>query len=693
MKASPLLAIAILTSLLIPTSEATPLLRQEVNCDTPWLVLELPAQDDFASALQTFAFLRARDLRTLVVARPNADADTLRLAFADGHQLALALDLPADESDLEAEIAAQTAAWDALMTDLVGHPGLRLAHAPADAPLNRVRQALDPLGYRLLVDVPTPCNSPPVLATITIEPDAIARIYAQLQSGVAPHPAVGWQYVDSMAEVQSPTAEAFRAAHIVVVDPGHTRMDRGASIRTAQGEYVTEAWANLVRGRALRRALQDQGWDAILTHNDGRLFENPYNGTDMDGDLIVNNLDSLIFRAQLVYYVGLRTGRRPIIIMLHADSSGDANAAGFSVFYPDPYATTDQDASFRLAQVMHDQLEQIWQQMGVSVAGRGIHAGRSYGRERGPGAVFDIIDWRYRELPAARREGPVSPFVGVLVEAGMASNPAEAAHLATGKGNVWLGRSHAAALDQWMRAEIALLRFSQDGDHDDPPGELTPGQIAALTYGEINHGRTDDPPRMAFTFDAGTNAIYWPQLREILRERGITTTFFLTGDFIRANPAVVRQMLADGHDLQNHSDTHPDFTQMSAPAVRAELQAAQEALDRAIGAHLPMRLWRPPFGARNEEVWRAAAQTGMLCVWWSRTGDTTGWQSGVTAENVYNYVTWNFQPGQIYVAHLNSAADVQAMPDILDDALAQDYLIGDLWSVLSEEQVAALTSD
>ncbi|MCZ7543665.1 MAG: polysaccharide deacetylase family protein [Anaerolineae bacterium] len=303
---------------------------------------------------------------------------------------------------------------------------------------------------------------------------------------------------------------------------------------------------------------------------------------------------------------------------------------------------------------------------------------------------MDIIDWRYRELPAVRHEGPVQPFVAVLVETGTASHPAEAVHLATEKGNVWLAQAHAEALDQWMRAEVALLRFAQDGFHDPPPETLPAEQVNALTYGEVTHGRTDDPPRMSFTFDAGTSAAYWPQLRDALRARGITTTIFLTGEFIRLNPAVVREMLAEGHDLQNHSDTHPDFTQMSAPAIQAELRGAQAALDNAIGAHLPMRLWRPPFGSRNEAVWRAAAEIGMLCIWWSRTGDTTGWQEGVTAQDVYDWVVWNFQPGQIYVGHVNSLADVEAIDAILDEALAQGYVIGDLWSILTPEQVAAL---
>ena len=686
-----LLLAAALTTLLAPlppraaiSEPAIQEAQKDAQCEAPWLVMALPAEENHAATLRTLQVMRARNLRTLVAAPADADPDTLRLAFADGHQLALMLDPDGD-------IAAQTAAWGALMAGLVGHPGLGLAHAPDDLDLEEtVRAALIPAGYRLLADEAAGCDAPPELITIPIDASAESAIYAHQAGGALPHPAARWQFVDAPATIDAPTPEAFRAAHIVVVDPGHTRMDRGASIRSAQGDYKSEHWSNVVRGRALRAALQARGWDAVMAHDDGWIFEDISKGVDMDRDGIVNNHDFIVLRAQFAYYVGLRNGRTPVILMLHADSAGDPSVAGYSLFYPDAYETTDDGASYRLALAMSDHLAEAWRAMDVRPTDRGIRPGSAYGRERGPGAIFDVIDWRFREMPVVRRESPAPRFVGVLVEAGTASHPAEAIHLATEKGNALLGRAHAEALNQWMHTEVALLSAAQDPRYAPPPATLSADEIDALTYSEIRHGSTDDPPRMTFTFDAGTSATMWPQLREVLRSRGIRTTFFLTGDFIRANPVVVRQMAADGHDIQNHSDTHPDFTQLSAAGIQAELQRTQEALDRAIGAHLPMRLWRPPFGSRNEAVWRAAAEIGMQCVWWSATGDTTGWQAGVTAQNVYNWVVSNFQPGQIYVAHINSVADVEAIGPILDEALAQGYVIGDLWSVLEPGQAVVL---
>jgi peptidoglycan/xylan/chitin deacetylase (PgdA/CDA1 family)/N-acetylmuramoyl-L-alanine amidase len=682
MRAAVIIIAAVLAMFVVPVHPALAQIGVDY-CQLPLLVLEFPAENNTDDLLQAFNFLQARNLRTLMLARPDTDLDTLRLAIATGNQIALALDPSGD-------VAAQIEAWETTMIAVTGHPGLKLAQVPDDADQQAARDALQPFGYSLTGDILLECETPPELVTVTLDGDAVSAMYNAVAAGAVTHPAVNWQYAVP-ATVETPTAEAFKAAHVVVIDPGHTNMDRGASVRRANGEYVTEHWTNLQRGRAMQAALERAGWHTVLAHDDGWLFQDAFHGIDLDRDGIINNHDSLMFRAQYAYYVSQRTGRRAIIAMLHADS-GTPEAVGYSLFYPDPYETADDNASYRLALYTADHLDVTWQAMGHANTLRGIHPGSAYGQERGPGAIFDIIDWRYRELPAVRHEPEPQPFIGVLIEAGMASNPLEAEILAEKKGSAGMGISHADALEEWMQAELTLMSRQQGGLHSDPAA-LTAEQIEAVVAGEVNHGDTGDPPRMTFTFDLGTVATNWPTLRATLKQYGISTTFFVTGDFVRDNPVVIRQMLADGHDFQNHSDTHPNFTEMGAAAIQANLQACQAALDQVIGAHLPMRLWRAPFGARNYDVNRAAAEIGMLGVWWSQTGDTTGWQEGVTPDDVYSYVTWNFQPGQIYVAHLNSYADVEAFPRIVEDALAAGYTLGDLWSVMTPEQTALVRGE
>jgi peptidoglycan/xylan/chitin deacetylase (PgdA/CDA1 family) len=236
-----------------------------------------------------------------------------------------------------------------------------------------------------------------------------------------------------------------------------------------------------------------------------------------------------------------------------------------------------------------------------------------------------------------------------------------------------------------MKMELALAQLARNPRCPDP-ASLTMEQIAFLARQEITSGRTEEK-RVAVTFDAGSGVEPWPAIHAACAEAGVRPTIFLTGDFIRRYPDIVRQMLAEGYDLQSHTDTHPDLTELSPAAVQSEFIGVQEALDQAVGAHVPMCLWRPPFGARNAAVRQAAAGLGLLEIYWSERGDTTGWREDATAERVVNRVVTYLGPGRIFSMHLNSWSDATALPTVLAEAEALGYTVGDVWSVLTEDQL------
>jgi peptidoglycan/xylan/chitin deacetylase (PgdA/CDA1 family) len=247
-----------------------------------------------------------------------------------------------------------------------------------------------------------------------------------------------------------------------------------------------------------------------------------------------------------------------------------------------------------------------------------------------------------------------------------------------------MAQAHREAVNQWMKSELTLLRLTQAPPCSDPDS-LSPAQVDWFAEQEVISGNTEER-RVAFTFDAGSGAEPWPAIRAACAEADVRLTMFLTGDFVRRYPEVVRQMVADGHDIQSHSDTHPDLTELDAPAVRSQFTGFQEALDEAVGAHVPVCLWRPPFGARSPAVRQAAAELGLLEIYWSPGGDTTGWREGATTERVVNRVTGYMRPGQIFVMHINSRADAEALPTLLAQAEEEGYTVGDVWSVLTPEQ-------
>jgi peptidoglycan-N-acetylglucosamine deacetylase len=135
-------------------------------------------------------------------------------------------------------------------------------------------------------------------------------------------------------------------------------------------------------------------------------------------------------------------------------------------------------------------------------------------------------------------------------------------------------------------------------------------------------GRTliagDDPRDVALTFDDGPNDAATPLLLEVLARHDVGATFFAMGDFARQRPEIVRAVVAAGHLLGNHTMSHPKLSMESAGRVRQELVDCNALLEDIAG--VPVRFFRPPFGARRPVVLRIARELGLTPVMWNVTG-------------------------------------------------------------------------
>jgi peptidoglycan/xylan/chitin deacetylase (PgdA/CDA1 family) len=130
------------------------------------------------------------------------------------------------------------------------------------------------------------------------------------------------------------------------------------------------------------------------------------------------------------------------------------------------------------------------------------------------------------------------------------------------------------------------------------------------------------PGELALTFDDGPNPAWTPRLLEVLAGHDARATFFLVGKFAQAEPGLVRQIVAAGHLIGNHSWSHPNLALASAGRVREELARTKETLEQIAGA--PVRFFRPPFGARRPAVFRVARSLGMVPVLWNAM--TSDWR-------------------------------------------------------------------
>jgi len=135
-------------------------------------------------------------------------------------------------------------------------------------------------------------------------------------------------------------------------------------------------------------------------------------------------------------------------------------------------------------------------------------------------------------------------------------------------------------------------------------------------------GRTliagNDPSEIALTFDDGPNPAATPALLEVLDRHAVRATFFAMGSYARQQPDLVRQVVAAGHLLGNHTMSHPRLSTQPAARVRQELADCNAALEDITGT--AVRYFRPPFGARRPVVLRIARELGLTPVLWNVTG-------------------------------------------------------------------------
>jgi peptidoglycan/xylan/chitin deacetylase (PgdA/CDA1 family) len=144
------------------------------------------------------------------------------------------------------------------------------------------------------------------------------------------------------------------------------------------------------------------------------------------------------------------------------------------------------------------------------------------------------------------------------------------------------------------------------------------------TYGVVADesqifGRTLVAPpesrQLALTFDDGPNPAATPRLLEVLAKRGARATFFLIGDYVQREPALVREIVAAGHVVGNHTMHHLWLPRHAAALIRAEMLACNNAIEQTISA--PVTLFRAPHGAKRPAVMRIAHELGMQTVQWN----------------------------------------------------------------------------
>ena len=178
-----------------------------------------------------------------------------------------------------------------------------------------------------------------------------------------------------------------------------------------------------------------------------------------------------------------------------------------------------------------------------------------------------------------------------------------------------------------------------------------------------------DKKQVALSFDAAWGNEQTEHLLDILDKYNVKTTFFLVGDWVEKYPESVKEISKRGHDVGNHSNTHPHMTQMSVDDMNTQIQTCNEKI-KALTGKCPT-LFRAPYGDYNNDVVKTVKANNMYCVQWDV--DSLDWKEQSTVESIVTRVTGKVKPGSIILFHNDAKYTPQALPMILEKLIAEGY--------------------
>ena len=186
-----------------------------------------------------------------------------------------------------------------------------------------------------------------------------------------------------------------------------------------------------------------------------------------------------------------------------------------------------------------------------------------------------------------------------------------------------------------------------------------------------------DDGRIAISFDAAWGGDKTKKILDILDENGIKATFFLVDIWTQRFPELVKEIASRGHEIGNHSTTHPEMSKLSREKIAQELETMSANVESLIGKR--PTLFRPPYGDYNNDVVLTARQNGYEVIQWSV--DSLDWKNkGV--QPLIDRATKNVKSGDIVLFHNDSQFIVEALPAVLESYRKPGLTVGPVSQVL-----------
>ncbi len=190
-----------------------------------------------------------------------------------------------------------------------------------------------------------------------------------------------------------------------------------------------------------------------------------------------------------------------------------------------------------------------------------------------------------------------------------------------------------------------------------------------------------DKPMVSFIINVAWGNEYLSSMLATLKKHHVSASFFLEGNWVKKNPELAKMIVSAGHEVGNHSYSHPDMAKLTAAQAREQIQQTNEVIEAA--TEKKPTLFGPPSGSYREETVKVAHKLKMKTIMW--TVDTVDWKKP-TPEILINRVMKKIDNGSMVLMHPTEST-ATSLDRLIKQIKQKDLQIGTVSDLLGEERI------
>lgn len=192
-------------------------------------------------------------------------------------------------------------------------------------------------------------------------------------------------------------------------------------------------------------------------------------------------------------------------------------------------------------------------------------------------------------------------------------------------------------------------------------------EMGGLFVGDAEH------KRLWLTFDEGYENGYTEKILDVLKEKNVRAVFFVTYDYAKSNPELIKRMISEGHTVGNHTMSHPSLPECSDAELQNELSELHKYIKEQFG--YDMYVMRPPKGEFSERVLKCAKDLGYTTVLWSFAYYDWDTAKQPDPSDAFAKITEKTHPGEICLLHAVSKTNTEILGSVIDNWRENGYII------------------